>query len=182
MTDIFVSVNYAIIIPCNGIPPVWHQAIIWTDPDLLSFRPLIINWNLNKNLLFVYAKHLNFVSTSMGQVKFSCVSCDRSCTFLSNSSISTFRIFACLPISSARFAYRIACHSLDLVSIAVYIFFVSWFGVCKILIFLGSHVVVSNHHQYVWTQTTWWKWLKLLWMRICRMPNVVYWSIWFSCP
>ena len=37
---IHVSVNYATIGTDNGLSPIWHQAIILSNADLLSIRPL----------------------------------------------------------------------------------------------------------------------------------------------
>ena len=38
-TNIYMSVNYAIIGSDGGLSPVWCRAIIWTNFGLLSIRP-----------------------------------------------------------------------------------------------------------------------------------------------
>ena len=45
LTNICTLVNYAIIGSGNGLSPVWHQAIIWTNVDLLPIRPLATNFS-----------------------------------------------------------------------------------------------------------------------------------------
>ena len=41
----YKSVNWVNIGSDNGLTPVWHQAITWTNDDLLSFGPLRTNFS-----------------------------------------------------------------------------------------------------------------------------------------
>ena len=54
----YASVNWMGIGPGNGLSPVRHQAITWTNADLLSFGPLRTNFSeiLIKILTFSFKK------------------------------------------------------------------------------------------------------------------------------
>ena len=43
-----MSLKYVIIDWSNGLWPVWHQAIIWTNADLLSVGPQEKNFGENR--------------------------------------------------------------------------------------------------------------------------------------
>ena len=49
----------------NELSPVWHQAITWTNADLLSIRPLVMNfseiWIKTQNFSFI-KMHLKMLS------------------------------------------------------------------------------------------------------------------------
>ena len=40
---IYAKVDWVIIYAGNGLMPVWHQAIIWANADLLPIEP--VEWN-----------------------------------------------------------------------------------------------------------------------------------------
>ena len=42
---IYAPVTQAIIYSESGLSSVWHQALIWTNPDILSIGPLGINFS-----------------------------------------------------------------------------------------------------------------------------------------
>ena len=44
-------VIFVIIGSCNGLAPIWCQAITWTNADLLSIVPPGLQWNFNKIIM-----------------------------------------------------------------------------------------------------------------------------------
>ena len=55
LCHIYVSVSWANIGSGNGLAPIQHQAIIWTDTDLLSIGPL--QTNFSEILIEIYTFH-----------------------------------------------------------------------------------------------------------------------------
>ena len=55
---IYASLNWAIIGSDNGLPPVWRQAIIWTNAGILLIGPLGTNFSeiLIRILIFSFKK------------------------------------------------------------------------------------------------------------------------------
>ena len=49
---IYVLVNYSIIVSGNGLSPIWHQAITWTNADSLYIGP----WGTNVNKMTIFIK------------------------------------------------------------------------------------------------------------------------------
>ena len=63
---IYLSVNWIIIGSGNGLSPVRHQAITWTNDGLLSIG-LHFQWNLNRNsIIFIQEKSFKNVVCQNG--------------------------------------------------------------------------------------------------------------------
>ena len=59
----YCSVNWVSIGSGNGLSPLWHQAITWTDVDLLNK----LQWNLNPNKeFFIYENAFEKIVCEMG--------------------------------------------------------------------------------------------------------------------
>ena len=71
MYRIYVSVNRVDIGSDNGLSPIWHQAIIWTNAGLLSIECFGTNFSeiLIKIQLFLFMKmHQKISSAKMADI------------------------------------------------------------------------------------------------------------------